>query len=103
MGSASTQYVQVPVRAYSGGSLYNPTALPVYMAFISGSGQPSASEWNSAGWAWTTSSDGFYAAQCLVGPENSAVTLATGGYTVWVKVEGNEEVPVIAAGALTII
>lgn len=102
MSSASTQYIQVPVRAYSGGTVYNPTALPAYMAFLPAGSVPAASDWKTAGWAWTTSGDGFYAAQCLVGPDNSAVSLAVGPYTVWVKVEGNEEVPVIAAGGLAV-
>lgn len=97
----STQYVQVPVRAWNAGTIYNPTALPAYMAFVT-SGTPSPTDWNTADWAWTTTSDGYYAMQCLVGPSGSAVALAVGPYTVWAKVEGSEEVPVAAVGALSI-
>lgn len=101
LSSASTQYVQVPVRAWNQGTIYDPTALTVYMAFVT-SGTPSAADWNAAEWAWTATDLGYYAAQCLVGPENSGVVLAAGTYAVWVQVTGSPEVPVQNAGALTI-
>lgn len=101
LSSASTQYVQVPVRAWNQGTIYDPTALTVYMAFVT-SGTPSASDWNAAEWAWTATDLGSYAAQCLVGPGSTAVSLAVGPYGVWVKVDGTPEVPVIAVGALSV-
>lgn len=102
MSSASTQYVLVPVRAWNQGTLYNPTGLPVKMAFLPAGSVPASADWHTASWAWTTTSDGYYAAQCLVGPENSGVILASGIYAVWVQVTGTPEVPVQNAGALTI-
>ena len=96
----STQYVLVPVRAWTQGQPYNPTSLPVAMAFVNGWSPPGT--WNTAEWAWTAAVNGYYAAQCLVGPENSGVDLAAGTYDVWVQVTGTTEVPVINTGTLTI-
>lgn len=103
VSSLSTQYVQVPVRAYSGGTVYNPTALAAYMAFVAPGSLPAGGDWNTADWAWTATDLGYYAVQCLVGPSGSAVALAVGPYGVWVKVEGAEEVPVIPAGGLAVM
>lgn len=96
----STQYVLAPIRAWSQGQPYNPTGLTVQMAFVNGWSPPGS--WNDASWAWTTAVNGYYAAQCLVGPENSGVVLAIGTYDVWVQVTGDPEVPVIVTGTLTI-
>jgi hypothetical protein len=43
-----------------------------------------------------------YIAQCLVGPDGG-VTLATGTYTIWVKVTDNPQVPVEPVDLLQII
>jgi hypothetical protein len=103
ISSLSTQYVYVPVRAFSQNALYNPTALTVQMAFVDGWSKPADEDWNPASWAWTTSANGYYAAQCLVGPENDGVVLAVGTWNVWVQVTGSPEVPVlVSGGTLTI-
>lgn len=96
----STQYILVPVRASSGGAPFNPTSLPVQMAFVNGWSPPGS--WNSASWASTSSNNGYYQAQCLVGPQNEAVPLAAGTYDVWLQVTGNPEIPVLVTGTLTI-
>ena len=103
VSSLSTQYVVIPVRGYSQGALYNPTALPVSMAFVSGWSKPSAGDFSSGSWAWTDSNDGFYGAQCLVGPDNGAVLLSTGIYNVWLQVTSYPEIPVQVAGTLTVV
>jgi hypothetical protein len=102
MSSLSTQYVQVPVRAQSMGLPFNPTGLSVQMAFIDGWTEPGSGDWNTASWASTSTVNGAYLAQCLVGPENSGVPLAIGTYQTWVKVISSPEVPVISTGTLTI-
>ena len=103
ISSLSTQYVYVPVRAYSQGLPYNPTALTVQMAFVDGWSKPTGPEWNAASWAWTTSANGYYDAQCLVGPGAGGVPLAIGTWNVWVMITGSPEVPVlVSGGTLTI-
>lgn len=96
----STQYALVPVRAWSAGLPFNPTALTVQMAFVNGWSPPAS--WNTASWASTSAVNGYYLAQCLVGPENGGVDLAVGSYDVWVQITGSPEVPVIVCGTLTV-
>jgi hypothetical protein len=103
ISSLSTQYVLVPIRAFSEGVLYNPTALEVQMAFIAGWSKPTEESWQPAEWAWTTSENGYYSAQCLIGPGDGGYDLAVGTYNVWVQVTGSPEVPVLqSVGTLTI-
>ena len=99
ISALSTQYVQVPVRAFQQGQPYNPTADVVEMAFVAGWTEPVT--WYPASWAWTIASNGYYAIQCLVGPAGAA-NLAQGTYSVWVHVADNPEVPVASTGTLTI-
>jgi hypothetical protein len=101
ISSLSTQYVQVPVRAYSEGLPYNPTGLTVQMGFVSGWGHPGT--WNAASWASTSTISGYYIAQCLVGPGSGGVDLAVGTYNVWLMVTSSPEIPVlVSGGTLTI-
>ena len=99
ISALSTQYVQVPVRAWSQGQPYNPTADVVEMAFVAGWTEPVT--WYSASWAWTTAVNGYYAIQCLVGPSGEA-SLTQGTYSVWVHVADDPEIPVANTGTLTI-
>lgn len=99
MSSLSTQNVLVPVRAFRQGQPYNPTADVVQMAFVSGWAEPQT--WYTGSWAWTTAVNGYYQAQCLVGP-GGTVSLSQGTYAVWVKITDNPEIPVINAGSLVI-
>ena len=103
ISTLSTQYVIVPVRAYSGGVPYNPTGLTVQMAFISGWGKPADEDWNDASWSSSSTVNGYYQAQCLVGPGAGGVVLATGTYDVWTQVTGSPEVPIQVSGTLTIV
>lgn len=99
LASTSTQYVQIPVSAVQDGDIYNPTGDLVQMAFIT-SGQPQSGDWHNG--SWTTNLQGFFLAQCLVGPLNGGVVLSPQMYTIWVKVTDDPEVPVMPAGTLTI-
>ena len=100
LSSLSTDYIQVPVRAYVNRSAYDPTSDDVQIAFIAGNASPAGDDWNTAG--WNTPVPSVYQAQILVGPANDGITLAPGTYTVWLKITDNPEVPVRAAGYLTI-
>jgi hypothetical protein len=103
ISSLSTEYVLVPIRAASQGAPYNPTGLTVEMAFIDGWAKPTSMQWNDASWAWSTPVNGYYAAQCLVGPGTGGVVLAIGTWNVWVMITGNPEVPVlVSTGILTV-
>lgn len=103
ISSLSTVYILVPIRAYSAGVPFNPTALTVQMAFINGWAKPGAPDWNAASWAWTTAVNGYYAAQCLVGPGTGGKVLAVGTWNVWVQVTASNEVPILnSGGTLTI-
>ena len=104
ISSLSTQYIYVPVRAYAQGLPFNPTALTVQMAFVDGWSKPTGGQFNTASWAWTTPVNGYYAAQCLVGPGAGGFVLAIGTWNVWVQVTGNPEVPVlVSGGTLTVV
>jgi hypothetical protein len=98
ISSLSTVNVQVPVLATIGGVLYNPTADEVQMAFTQ-NGNPVT--WNAASWT-SGPGTGSYLAECLVGPSGT-VDLATGTWSVWVKITDNPEIPVINAGLLVIV
>jgi hypothetical protein len=101
ISSLSTQYILVPVRAQSMGLPFNPTGLTVQMAFIDGWTPPGSGDWQTASWAATTTVNGAYLAQCLVGPDGT-ITLAIGTYQTWVKVTSSPEIPVISTGSVTI-
>ena len=95
----SLQYVAVPVKATAlSGASKNPTADPVFMAFMPQATQvPQNADWQAAIWA-TRSSDILnpYAAACLVGP-GGTITLAIGTYIIYVKITDSPEVPVLQA------
>jgi hypothetical protein len=100
ISSLSTVYVQVPVLATIDGVLYNPTADEVQMAFTANGANPVT--WNTASWT-SGPGTGSYLAECLVGPGSGGVDLATGTWSLWVKITDNPEIPVINAGLLVIV
>ncbi len=102
ISSASKEYVRVLVRAWDSGSQVDPTSLTVQMAFLPPTtSTPSTGDWKTASWETdSTTTPTSYYARCLVG---TAVTLTAGVYTVWVKVSGSPEVPVLRAGELQVI
>jgi hypothetical protein len=99
MLATSTMLVQVPIQATLDGEPYDPTGDVVSMAFVVGSGQPAS--FNSG--SWQTTVQGYYLAQCLVGPENGGVVLAPATYGIFVKIVDNPEVPILPAGSLQIV
>lgn len=90
---SSTEFVRVPVSCPSDVTL---GTQPVAMAFLAGSGDPAPSDLKTAAWV-----PGQPVARILVGPAGS-IQLAKGVYTVFVKVTDSPEVPVIAAGRITV-
>ncbi len=100
----SLQYVGVPVKATTlAGAAYNPTALPVAMAFMPTATQvPQNADWQASTWATVSGSLLYpYAAYCLVGP-GGTVTLGLGTYVMYLKITGSPEIPVLLAGQLEV-
>lgn len=100
ISSLSTEYVQVPVQAIVNGAPYNPTSDTVQMAFVPVSSSNYPVSWFTG--SWSTTVQGNFLAQCLVGPLNGGVILAPGTYTVWVKIIDSPEVPAKPAGTLQV-
>lgn len=94
----SLEFVKVPVSAHAEGVEIDPTLFPVKLAFVKGLAEPEAGDWQDA--TWETDGDD-HLARCLVGP-GGTVELDPGHYTVWVRVEGNPEMPIRPAGTLMI-
>lgn len=97
LSALSREYVRVRISATEAGAVVDPTADPVYMAFVNG-GAPEEDDFVDA--SWETVGSTFYA-RCLVGPSGT-VTLPVGSYSVWAKVTDSPEAPVRRAGHLTI-
>jgi hypothetical protein len=100
MTVASTLWVDVPisVKPASGGAAIDPTAFPVYLAFLPKKTPVAPADWQPATW----SPDGKTAG-VLVGP-NGDVQLPGGiSYVVWWRVDTADEQPEEPApGGLTI-
>lgn len=100
ISSLSLEQVRFPVSADSNGTIYNPTADPVAMAFMtSPNTNPAAGDWKIGG--WDSTAIGTYVATCLVGPAGAA-TLVPGTYYCWVRITDNPEIPVREAGTLVV-
>jgi hypothetical protein len=97
-----TEYLTYPVAFVIGGTAQNPTGDPVAFAFMPNPANtnPGVSDWHTG--QWVTSSIGTYAAQVLVGPSNSGVSLAVGLYNVWIRITDNPEVPIQLVDLLSI-
>ena len=67
-----------------------------------GTGQPSDEDWHGGTWVTTTSTNGTYLAQILLGPAPGGLNLGPGTYTILVRVADDPEVPVIEADILRI-
>lgn len=98
----STEYVQIPVSALVDGAATNPTADTVQFAFKQIGVDPAGGDWLTGSWASTSSVNGFYYAQVLVGPAGAGNVLPVGTYAIWLKVIDNPEVPVRSPGILQI-
>lgn len=100
----STQYVQQQVIAQLDGSPFDPTSLPVEVAFVpqpnyGSPPDPSGDQWNTATWE-SDASPVTYWASVLVGPLNGGVSLTAGAYQIYVRITSSPEVPVIAGWSL---
>lgn len=97
--TASTEYVQVPVFAASGGQPVNPTSYTVQFAFEEGINAPAGGDWVAA--SWDTNDIGTYTAQCLIGA-GGTTTLAAGTYYVWVQIATASETVIRCAGQIVV-
>ncbi len=99
----STEYVLVPIAATRSGVSYNPTSDVVQFAFMPNAvQQPQNTDW--VGGSWDVDSTNIlypYSAKCLVGPAG-VITLPSGSYVIFVKIEDSPETPVLTAGQLTV-
>lgn len=100
MSVLSTQYVIVPVSLISTSGPLDPTPDTVQFAFIALGTDPQPADWVTGSWAGAL--NGWYWAQCLVGPASGGKSLAIGSYVIWYKITDSPEVPVATAGILTI-
>lgn len=101
LSALATMLVQTPVTDLSSGLPVSPTGDAVSMAFMLGRAQPGDSDWKTGSWG-TSSVNGQYFAQCLVGPNGGETTLTPGAYTIWVKIEDDPETPIAQSGNLTV-
>ncbi len=101
ISSLATAYVRVPVYADQLGIVVNPTSFTVLMAFVSGPANPGPADWQSA--SWTTTAQGQYVAQCLVGPNGGTVALLPGlTYNVWIQIQASPETVIIDTGQMEV-
>lgn len=101
--ASSTTYVRAKVKATESGSVVNPTADTVQMAFTTGGATPGASDWKAASWDTDSSTTpATYRAQCLIG-SGGVVTLAVGLYTMWVRIQDSPEDVQEPSGLLRIV
>lgn len=98
----SLEYVSVPVVTVTlAGAPYNPTADPVYLAFMPTPTQvPQPGDWQIALWSTVTTNVLYpYSASCLVGP-GGTIQLGIGTYVMYVKITDNPEIPIKQAPLL---
>jgi hypothetical protein len=100
ISQASTEYVRVPVFAAENGEPIDlATFATVEMAFTTAYAAPTV--WQAA--SWDTTQVGTYVAQCLVGPNGGATTLAVGTYYAWVRITCTPETVVEPAGEVRVV
>lgn len=87
--SSSREYIHVPVVGdYT-------EAMPVHVAIVAASVEPSADDWHAAVWESGT-------AKLLIGPGSTFGELDEGTYAAWVRVTASEERPVLRSGTVRI-
>jgi hypothetical protein len=102
LSALSTEYVQIPVAALVDGAAINPTSDTVQFAFKQIGAEPGDSDWLTGSWASVTAVNGFYYAQCLVGPAAGGNILPVATYAIWMKIQDSPEVPVRSPGLIQI-
>lgn len=103
ISSQATTYVRIPVYADNGGVQVNPTSFTVNVAFIPviNNAAPGSSDWKTG--SWTTTAQGGYVAQCLVGPSGGTITLVNGTtYNVWIQILASPETFIANTGQVTV-
>jgi hypothetical protein len=95
----STVFVKSRITATKNGLTYNPTADTAEIAFVGPGVTPAPGDWHAG--TWETAGTGVYYARLLVGPVGGLV-LATGAYTMWIRITDNPEVPALEAGGLRV-
>jgi hypothetical protein len=103
ISSQATTYVRIPVYADNGGVQVNPTSYAVNLAFIPviSNSAPLNTDWKTG--SWTTTAQGGYVAQCLVGPSGGQITLTNGTtYNVWLQILANPETFVANTGQIQV-
>lgn len=104
ISAQSTTYIASAVTNASG---VNPTSDTVQFAFIG----PYATVYQAAAYPPTTSTVWYTGswdpvdtstAQILVGPNGGTVTLAAGGYQIWLRITAVPEEPVLWVGPLVV-
>lgn len=100
ISTASTEYVQVPVRATDNGVVVDLGSATVEMAFTRGD---APATWYESGVdADTSSTPTTYRVQCLIGPSGE-VALGVGLWQVWVRITDSPEIVVKQAGSLKVV
>lgn len=100
--AASLEYVMVPIAVKVSGTLFDPTADSVAMAFTAEGVDPVSGDWNTGSWETdATQFEPIYYARCLVGP-GGTIALAAAVFDCYVKVTDSPEVPVLAAGQIRV-
>lgn len=94
----STEYVPYQVSVTKAGVVYDPTADPVFFAFVQVGSGVDPTNWAPGIWE---SFNGVFSALGLVGP-NGGTVLGVGAYDVYVMITDNPEVPVRKVGQLTV-
>lgn len=89
------EYIKVPLIEWAP-SIVDPTTLPVELAAITGSSDPLEADWVTA--AWVTESSVVKAR--ALWSDLVAVATARTSYTVWMRVTGATEVPVLHCGTV---
>jgi len=100
ISALSRQYIQVPVTEVVSWLPADPTSNLVYMAFKLGRNPPADVDWVAGSWQ-TSSVNGQYFAQCLIGPGTGTV-LTQGEWAVWLKITADPEQPIIQTGTIAI-
>lgn len=101
ISSLSAEYVRVPIEGTEDGVVVDPTASLPQFAFITGTTEPVADDWNTGEWETETTVYGtVYYARILIG--TGGVVLSDGKYRVWCKWTVSPETPVRRVGVLVI-
>lgn len=96
VSTLSVVTVWCTVEAKKGGVSYNPSADPVFAAFVAAPNNPSAPDWHVALWE-PCQDPNIYSIGGQVGP--GVVPLTAGvTYGFWVKFQDAPDVPVFLAG-----